>query len=46
MDDGNVILLGFFRSPLDVEIHELIMTAVSMIFVSLQLQVQEWSNKF
>lgn len=41
MDDRNVILLlGFFESPPNVDIHELIMIAVSMSF-SLQLHVQK-----
>ena len=45
MDDRNVILLlGFFESAFDVDIHELIMTAVRMSF-SLQFHVQKWSSE-
>lgn len=47
MDDRNIVLLGFFKSPFVIDIHELIMIAISKIFfVSFQLHVQERSNKF
>lgn len=35
MDDKNVVLLDFFKSPFVVDIHELIMIAISKIFLFL-----------
>lgn len=32
MDDRNVVLLGFFKRPFVIDIHELIMITISKIF--------------
>lgn len=49
MDDRNVASPGFFQSPLAVDVHELIMIAISKICVCVcvcfQLHVQERSNE-